>query len=114
MSDALAWLADSYDDEARLSDKKVKTEEEIKKFMTRDGLSEINRGVLLLKKGYGVQKTSVINHLYRYLQEEGDKEELLLIIIESMIDWDEAMQLQWATSFVKPLEMKLIDPEILK
>lgn len=94
MSDAFDWMSDPFDDEARLSMKKVKTQEEIKKFMTREGLSEIGRAVLLLKKGYGVQKTSVINHLYRYLQEDGDKEELLLIIIESMIDWDEVMQLE--------------------
>jgi hypothetical protein len=31
-----------------------------------------------------------------------------------MIDWDEQMQLEWATSFVKPLEKELIDPEIIK
>jgi hypothetical protein len=36
----------------------------------------------------------VINFLHRYLQEDGDKKELLLLIIESMIDWDEEMQLE--------------------
>jgi hypothetical protein len=74
--------------------KKVRTDDEIKKFMTRDGLPEITRAILLLKKGYRVQKTSVINFLHRYLQEDGDKKELLLLIIESMIDWDEEMQLE--------------------
>lgn len=114
MAEAFDWMMDPFDDEVNMSLKKVKTEEEIKKFMTRDGLSEITRAIILLKKGYGVQKTSVINHLYKYLQEEGNKEELLMIIIESMIDWDEVMQLEWATSFIKPLEMKLIDTEIIK
>jgi hypothetical protein len=46
-----------------------------------------------MKKGYEIQKTSVINHLDRYLREEGDKEMLLEIIIESMVDWDEEMQM---------------------
>jgi len=113
MSDAFDWTMDPFDDEVNMSLKKVKTEEEIKKFMTREGLSEISRAILILRKGYGVQKNSVINHLYKYLQEDGDKEELLLIIIESMIDWDEDMQLETANSFVKPLEMKLIDAKFL-
>jgi hypothetical protein len=94
MSDAFDWMMDPFDDEVNMSLKKVKTEEEIKKFMTRDGLSEISRAIHLLKKGYGLQKTSVINHLDKYLQEDGDQQELLLIIIESMIDWDEQMQLE--------------------
>ena len=113
MSEAFDWMMDPFDDEVNMSLKKVKTEEEIKKFMTREGLSEISRATQILKKGYGVQKTSVINHLYKYLQEDGDKEELLLIIIESMIDWDDEMQLETASSFVKPLEMKLIDKKFL-
>lgn len=114
MSDAYDWIDDPFDDELSLSLKKVKTEDEIKKFMTRDGLSEISRAIYLLKKGYGIQKTSVINHLYKYLREEDGKQELLLIIIESMIDWDEQMQLEWAKSFIKPLELSLIDPENIK
>ena len=94
MADVFDWMNDPFEDEMNMSMKKVKTEEEINKFMTKEGLSEIDRAIYLLKKGYGVQKTSVINHLDKYLREEGDKEELLLIIIESMIDWDEQMQME--------------------
>jgi hypothetical protein len=94
MSDAFDWMDDPFDNELTLSLKKVKSEEEIKEFMTREGLTELSRAVYLLKKGYGIQKTSVINHLHKYLREDGDKEELLLIIIASMIDWDEQMQLE--------------------
>lgn len=114
MSDVFDWMGDPFDDEVNMSMKKLKTEEEIKKFSTRDGLTEIGRAVHLLKKGYGIQKQSVINHLEKYLQEDGGKEELLHIIINSMADWDFQMQLECAKSFVKALKLKLIDTEIIK
>lgn len=114
MSDVFDWMNDPFDDEMSMSLKKVKTEEEIQKFSTKEGLTEIERAIYLLRKGYGLQKQSVINHLDKYLQEDGDKAELLTIIIESMIDWDDQMQLECANSFIKPLELELIDPEIIK
>lgn len=49
--------------------KSVKSEEEIKKWSTRDDFSEVDRGVYLLKKGYEMQKLSVIQHLDRYMKE---------------------------------------------
>ena len=69
---------------------------------------------ILWNKGYGIQKQSVINHLDKYLKQEGDKNNLLTIIIVSMIDWDEAMQLNWANNFIKPLEMQLMEWEIIQ
>ncbi|CDW84144.1 serine threonine-protein phosphatase 4 regulatory subunit 4 [Stylonychia lemnae] len=51
----------------------------------------------------------VINHLDRYLRENGSNEELLSLIIESMTNWDDTMLIECACSFVRPLELDLID-----
>eukprot|EP00347_Sterkiella_histriomuscorum_P008191 403346032 len=62
-----------------------------------------------MKKGYEIQKISVINHLDRYLQEAGANEDLLSLIIESMTNWDDNMQIECALSFIKPIQMNLVD-----
>ena len=80
-----------------------KTEEEIKKFSSSEDFTELKRAVHLLKKGYEIQKISVINHLDRYLLELGANDLLLQIIIDSMADWDYKMQIECANSFLAPI-----------
>jgi len=50
--------------------KQVKSEEEINKWSTNDDFTELERSVYLLKKGYEMQKLSVIQNLDRYMKEK--------------------------------------------
>ena len=69
--------------------------EEIEKLCTKEDMPEVKRCVFLLKKGYEAQKISVsisklssfqvINHLYKYMQEPGSNEELLSLIVVSIL-----------------------------
>lgn len=54
-------------------------------------MPEVKRCVHLMKKGYEIQKISVINNLFRYMTEPGSNEELFSLIIDSMMDWDDKM-----------------------
>jgi hypothetical protein len=67
---------------------------------TKEDMTELQRAVFLLKKGYEIQKISVINNLFRYSRELGANEELLNLIIVSMEDWDNKMQIECAQSFI--------------
>jgi len=49
----------------------------------------------------------VINNLDRYLKEVGANEELLSLIISSLEDWDDKMQIECAKSFIVPLKQKV-------
>jgi len=45
--------------------------------------------------------------LDRYLKELGANEELLSLIISSLEDWDDKMQIECAKSFIEPLKQKV-------
>jgi len=76
---------------------------------TKEDMTELKRCVHLMKKGYEVQKLSVINNIERYLKEPGANDELFSIIIDSMLDWDTKMQKECASSFISPLQAGLVD-----
>jgi hypothetical protein len=59
---------------------KFKTEEELEKLSSDVNLSELEKGVHLLMKGYELQKKSIIQNLHRYLVEEGANTKLVPII----------------------------------
>ena len=46
----------------------------------------------------------VINNLKRYSKEIGANEELIALIINSLEDWDNKMQIECAQSFIAPLK----------
>lgn len=46
----------------------------------------------------------VINNLNRYSKEPGANEELVSLIIISLEDWDNKMQIECAQSFITPLK----------
>jgi len=62
-----------------------------------------------MKRGFQIQKVSVINNLDRYMTEAGANEELYTLIINSMVGWDWPLQIECAESFIKPLELGLIN-----
>ena len=74
-------------------------------------MGEVPRSIFLLKKGYSVQKTSVIYNLHRYLEDQEANEELLPIILESFIDWDQNMQLECGQSFKRVIAKDLLQPD---
>jgi hypothetical protein len=43
------------------------------------------------------------------MTEAGANEELFSLIIDSLLDWDDKMQRECAHSFIKPLELDLIN-----
>jgi hypothetical protein len=70
---------------------------------TKEDMTELQRAVFLLRKGYEIQKLSVINNLFRYSREVGANEDLLSLIINSLEDWDSKMQIECAQGFLQPL-----------
>jgi len=79
------------DNEYELLNRQAKSPEEIEKWCTKEDMPEVKRCVHLLKKGYEIQKISVINNLDRYMTEAGANEELFSLIIDSLLDWDDKM-----------------------
>ncbi len=61
----------------------LQTPEEIEKWCTKEDMPEVKRCVHLMKKGFEIQKISVINNLNRYMREPGANEELFSLIIVS-------------------------------
>jgi hypothetical protein len=59
---------------------KIKTEEELNKLSTEEGLSELDKGVYWLVKGYELQKKSIIQNLPRYMLEMNANTKLVPII----------------------------------
>lgn len=56
----------------------------------------------------------MINNLNRYTKEIGANEELLSLIIISLEDWDNKMQIECAQSFIAPLKDKLLSKDNLQ
>ena len=94
------------------------TPEEIEQWCTKEDLTEVKRLVHLMKKGYEMQKISVsalpltlqvINNLFRSMSEPGANEELYSLIVDSLLDWDDKMQIECAQSFLTPLRLDLVN-----
>jgi hypothetical protein len=49
-----------------------------------------------------------VNNLDKHMQEPGADVELYSLIVASLADWDAKMQIECASSFVKPLQMGLV------
>mmetsp|Transcript_9224 Transcript_9224/g.13995 ORF Transcript_9224/g.13995 Transcript_9224/m.13995 type:complete len:97 (+) Transcript_9224:44-334(+) len=69
--------------EYELFNRQAKTPEEIEQWCTKEDMPEIKRVVHLMKRGFQIQKVSVINNLDRYMTEAGANEELYTLIIVS-------------------------------
>lgn len=59
---------------------KLKSEEELNKLSTDENLSDLEKGVHLLTKGYELQKKSIIQNLPRYMLEMNANTNLVPII----------------------------------
>ena len=82
---------------------------------TKDDLTELQRATHLLRKGYEIQKLAVsplnpnrcvgqiISNLHRYAREIGANEDLLALLINSLEDWDNKMQIECAQGFLAPI-----------
>ena len=81
MGDKFDFLNDLFNDEfPENQNSKMKTEEELKKLSTDENLSELDKGIHLLLKGYEIQKKSIIQHLDRYMKESDSNAKLVPII----------------------------------
>ena len=69
--------------------KKVKTEEEIQMCYVNEEFGPLMKALHIMKKGYEVQKKSVVSNLERYIQcDFGANDELLPLILNSIDMWD--------------------------
>ena len=59
---------------------KLKSEEELNKLSTDENLSDLDKGVHLLVKGYELQKKSIVQNLPRYMLEMNANTKLVPII----------------------------------
>ena len=75
-------------DELSSMKKKAKTQEEIIKCTTSEEFSLVQKALYIMKKGYEVQKKSVVSHLYQYLRDKEANAELLPLILNSIEQWD--------------------------
>jgi len=56
-----------------------------------------------------VQKLSVINNMERYMREIGANDKLLALILGSLDDWDDNMQIECAKAFIAPLQQNMVN-----
>ena len=56
-------------DEMSSMKKKIKTDEEINKCTTQEDFTPLQKAMYILKKGYEVQKKSVVSNLHHYLKD---------------------------------------------
>ena len=79
-------------DEMSSLKKRVKTDEEIDKCTTSEEFSPVQKAIYIMKKGYEVQKKSVVSNLHHYLREPNANAELLPLILNSIEAWDVEFQ----------------------
>jgi hypothetical protein len=75
-------------DEMSSMKKRAKTQEEIKACSTQDDFTLIQKAMHIMKKGYEVQKKSVVSHLHHYLRDSEANTQLLPLIMNSIEVWD--------------------------
>lgn len=79
--------------------KKVKNDEEIDKCYVSEDFQSTQKALFIMKKGYEVQKKSVVSNLSRYFREDYSlNDELLPLILNSIEAWDAEFQLLFAQS----------------
>lgn len=79
---------DSKDEISSLK-KRVKSLEEIEKCAVSEDMGVVEKALYILKKGYEVQKKSVVSNLEQYLCEDFTcNSELLPLILNSIEVWD--------------------------
>lgn len=102
-------------DEMSSLKKRVKTDEEINKCSTSEEFTLVQKAIYIMKKGYEVQKKSVVSHLHHYLREPGANDELLPLILNSIEAWDVEFQCLLAQALCHAADEDLkIEPPNLK
>lgn len=85
-------------DEMSSMKKKIKTEEEINKCQTSEDFTQVQKANYILKKGYEVQKKSIVSNLYKYMQDLEANTQLVPLILNSIEVWDTEFQCLLAQS----------------
>ena len=94
-------------DEISSLKKRVKTEEEIEKCAVNEDLGVVAKALYIMKKGYEVQKKSVVSNLDQYLCEDfACNSELMPLILNSIDTWDTEFQCLLAQSLARASEKK--------
>lgn len=94
-------------DEMSSMKKKVRTEDEIKKCSINEDFSPLQKALYILKKGYEVQKKSVVSNLDQYVHSDYQcNAELLPTLLNSIDTWDTEFQCLFAQSLGRSSEKK--------
>jgi len=93
--------------------KKVKTSDEINLCSTNEEYSLVQKAIHIMKKGYEVQKKSVVSHLAFYLADPKANDELLPLILHSIDAWDTQFQCLLADSLYEASDECLLNPSNL-
>jgi len=81
MGDKFDYMYDIFTDEfSENQNTKIKTEEELEKLSTDESLSELDKAIHLLLKGYELQKKSIIQNLARYMTDANANTKLVPIL----------------------------------
>ena len=67
-----------------------------------------------MKKGYEVQKKSVVSNLDQYLDDKAANQNLISLILNSIDTWDNEFQILFSQSLGRCAQKKLIDADNLK
>jgi hypothetical protein len=82
--------------------KKVKTEDEIKMCYVNEEFTPLMKALYIMKKGYEVQKKSVVFNLDKYIKSDyASNDELLPLILNSIEVWDTEFQCLFSQSLGK-------------
>ena len=95
-------------DEFNESSKNVKSDEEINKFLTSESFTPLMKAVHILKKGFDIQKRSIVANLDKYLTEPEAGKQLIEPISKAIEFWDNDFQTDCAESFVRVLDKGLL------
>lgn len=93
--------------------KRVKTNEEINSCSVNEEYSLLQKATYIMKKGYEVQKKSVVSHLYVYIKDPNANSELLPLILNSIETWDTEFQCLLADSLCRVTDDCHIDAKNL-
>eukprot|EP00347_Sterkiella_histriomuscorum_P008189 403346040 len=102
---------DLFSDDISQSKTKALTDEEINKMQTNESFTSLQKAMYIMKKGYEVQKKSVIEHLDQYLVEPQSNKELVPLISNSIEYWDDDFQMECGMSVKRACEKKLLSGE---
>ena len=91
---------------------RTQSEEELKKWTTEENLPEGRKALLLLTKGFALQKVAVLNNIHRLIKEREFADILAFTFVSStqreLPTWEESLQVEAGSGFLSALARTVI------